>query len=317
MLLITEEESTFKNYDKTQAQSYARHRQDYSQALYDAVLLFHARSGGGNNLLLDVGCGPGNVTRALCTQFNHAVGLDASHSMALHAEELSRETKARTRRGEPPRFHHATAEALGTDLHGERVVADGSVDLITVANAAHCFDMPAFWRAAHRVLRPRGTVAIWIPGEGLIHPATPGAQALDALVSRFIDEVLVPHYAPGNFPFRDRYRNLPLPWTSSPPVHGFVKHEFQRREWNIGHDKEFLSGGGQPVTMERFVACASTLNPMIRWREANPDIAHTDKDVLNILRRKMEEVLHKQGVKEGEEKVRMTIDGTLLMVKKR
>lgn len=313
------EASIFENYDSAQAASYARHRGDYSQALYDAVLLYHAKTGGHCNFLLDVGCGPGNVTRSLCDQFEHAVGIDASLSMAQHADELSRAAGARTRTGQPLRFYQSSAESLGAELDDpSRAIADASVDLLTVANAAHWFDMPAFWQAAERVLRPRGTVAIWIPGEGVVHPSTPGAAALDALLARLVERELLPHATASHHLYRDRYRSLPLPWTGTPPAApGFARHEFQRREWDLGHDKHFLNGGDRPVPLERFMGRLGTVSLVARWREANPEMAGTEKDVLNVMRAEMEAVLRSHGVKEGEEMVRMAIDGTLLLFKKR
>ncbi len=309
------EEETFRNYDAAQAQSYARHRQDYSRALYDAVLSFHASSGGRDALLLDVGCGPGNVTRALGAHFQHAIGLDASPSMARHAAELSR--GATTKTGEPLGFYQASAESLGAELDSPHAIGEGTVDLITVANAAHWFDMPAFWRAARRALRPRGTVAVWIPGEGVVHPSTPGSGALNAVLQRFITRDLLPHFAPGNLLFRDRYRALPLPWTADPPVRGFDRAAFRRREWDVALDKPFVEGGERAVGLDVVEAAASTMSPVTRWREANPDRpAGSERDVVRMLRRDMEAVLREHGVAEGEERVRIVMDGTLLLFKR-
>lgn len=319
MAVAAAEEATFKEYSTEDAQRYARYRQDYSQAVYDAVLLFHASSGGKNGTLLDVGCGPGNVTRALGAHFQHAIGLDASPSMALQADELSRAAGATTLAGEPLSFCQSSAESLGAELVDDAqhaIIRDGSVDLVTVANAAHWFDMAAFWRAAHRVLRPRGTVAVWIPGEGLVHPSTPGAAALDAVLQRFVARDLLPHYLPGNFLFRDRYRGLPVPWTADPPVRGFDRAAFERREWDIAYDKPFVRGGDRPVGLDVIEAAAGTMSPVARWREANPALAGTERDVVRVLRRDIEAVLRENGVAEGEERVRMIMDGTLLLFKK-
>ncbi|OAA77883.1 methyltransferase domain-containing protein [Akanthomyces lecanii RCEF 1005] len=316
MAVAAAREETFRKYSTEEAQRYAQYRQDYSQALYDAVLLFHASSGGKNGTLVDVGCGPGNVTRALGTHFQQAIGLDASPSMALQADEISRAAGATTRSGEPLSFYQSSAESLGADLDEGHAIRDGSVDLVTVANAAHWFDMPAFWRAARRVLRPRGTVAVWIPGEGLVHPSTPGAAALDAVLQRFITRDLLPHYLPGNFLFRDRYRSLPVPWTADPPVRGFDRGAFERREWDIAYDKPFVRGGDRPVGLDVIEAAASTMSPVTRWREANAELVGTERDVVKVLRRDMEAVLRENGVAEGEERVRMIMDGTLLLFKK-
>ncbi|ATY64913.1 methyltransferase domain-containing [Cordyceps militaris] len=279
---------------------------DYSQALYDAVLLFHASTGGRPGLLVDVGCGPGNATRALGAHFARAVGLDASPSMVQHAADLTP--------GASPRFHHATAESLGADLPGSDAIGRGTVDLITAANAAHWFDMAAFWQAAGRALRPRGTVALWIPGNGVVHPATPGAAALDALLQRFLTRgALVPYYAAGPHRLvRDRYRALPRP----PPGAGFDDAAFERREWCVGVDKPFLEGADGAVALDVVEHALGTLSPVARWRAAHEASAGSERDLVRRLRRDMEAVLRAHGVREGEERVRIVVDGTLLLFKK-
>jgi ubiquinone/menaquinone biosynthesis C-methylase UbiE len=40
-------------------------------------------------------------------------------------------------------------------------VADASVDLVTVAQALHWFDLPRFYAAVRRVTRPDGVIAVW------------------------------------------------------------------------------------------------------------------------------------------------------------
>ena len=49
------------------------------------------------------------------------------------------------------------AEGCDTDIP----VSDNSVDLLTVAEAAHYFDFDGFLKEANRVLKPSGTIAFW------------------------------------------------------------------------------------------------------------------------------------------------------------
>lgn len=69
-------------------------------------------------------------------------------------------------------LQHASAHPKVRYLHtpdttpGEELVAmlggEASVDLITVAQAVHWFDLPAFYGVARRVLRrPGGVIAVW------------------------------------------------------------------------------------------------------------------------------------------------------------
>lgn len=314
-LPVLSDEKTFTQYRAEQAKYYALHRQDYSPELYNGVLLFHASTGGENNFVVDVGCGAGNVTCSLSKHFRKAVGLDASPAMIGQARDIAAHYGTITLAGEPPSFHVTAAESLGADLEDGALVPEGSVDLITAGNAAHWFDMPRFWKAAHRALRPHGTVALWIPGEGIVHPSTPGASEINELLTRFVEDDLFPYFAPGNFTFRNRYRNLMLPWQVQPPVEGFPKSAFERREWDM-FDKPFLAGGDRPLSLDIIESTVSTMSPVTRWREAHPDLVGTEEDTVKRMRRKMEEILQRHGVKPGEERVRMMMDGTLLLFKK-
>ena len=148
-------EKTFSAYDQEKAKKYAQLRRDYHASLYETVLRFHSSTCGQNDTIVDLGTGPGNVARTLAPKFNHAYGLDPSEGMIGTARSLGGVTSA----SEPIHFERSTAEDIGGSLSPP--IADGSVDLITAANAAHWFDMEGFWPRAARVLKPGGSVALW------------------------------------------------------------------------------------------------------------------------------------------------------------
>ena len=68
--------STFQSYTTEEAIRYANARLSYLTELYLSILEFHSSNSVSTNLLLDVGCGPGNATRDLCHQFVHEIGVD-------------------------------------------------------------------------------------------------------------------------------------------------------------------------------------------------------------------------------------------------
>jgi trans-aconitate methyltransferase len=118
---------TFRPYNATQAQSYAAERTAYPTELYDTVFKHHVATGGRTDLLLDVGCGPGNATRDLAIVFDRAIGTDPGAEMIIAARQLG----GRTRSGEEIRFEVSPAEEI-SKVNG---VEPGSVDLLTAAMA--------------------------------------------------------------------------------------------------------------------------------------------------------------------------------------
>jgi len=144
---------TFKSYSAAQAQAYAGARGSYPDALYEAILKYHADSSKKFGLVLDVGCGPGNATRDVAIAFDQAIGTDPGKEMINTARTLG----GKTRSGEAIKFEVSPAEECST-VSG---LAPESVDLLTSAMAAHWFDMDLFWSEAAKVLKPGGTVALW------------------------------------------------------------------------------------------------------------------------------------------------------------
>lgn len=151
---------------------------------------------------------------------------------------------------------------------------------------------------------------------------TPNGVAVQAAVEGVLDgEELQPYNALGNIVTRNLYVDLPLPWTIEVPVEEFEKESFVRKEWNInrakGTERESLHGTEMSVTPEQLEAVLGTASPVTRWREAHPDKAGTEEDILRKLRRRIESLLHQAGVKPDEERVTGGVSMVLLMIKKK
>ncbi|KAL0935182.1 methyltransferase domain-containing protein [Colletotrichum truncatum] len=307
-------EKTFLAYSPEQGVHYAKARRGYHQSLYKTILDHHTSTGGKVDILLDVGCGPGTVAREIGGQFAQVIGLDPAEGMIAAARSLGGASST----SEPIRFNVSTAEELGSNLSPP--VADGSVDLITAATAAHWFNMPGFWAAAGRVLKPGGTVAIWTTSAMHIHPSVPNHERLQTLVQTFRSEYMEPYTTPGNLLTENLYETLPLPWNLREPVLEFDESTFFRKEWNkdglvADHEEFFL--GQQTWDMDTVEKIMATMSTVTRWREAHPDAAGTERDVVKILRREIETLLHEAGVEKGKEMVTSGVSGVLLMAKKK
>ena len=305
------QEMTFSTYTAEQGQTYAQVRLDYHPQVYQTIIDHHISTSGKLDTLLDVGCGPGNVTRAMAPHFAHAIGLDPSEGMLATARAAS--ANVFTTSSSPLRFEVSTAEELGTKLPSDPI-RESSVDLITAANAAHWFDMSGFWPAAARVLKPGGTVALWTSGSVRAHPSMPNAEAINAAIDAHNVRYLTPYTNAGNLLARDSYINLPLPWTLPSPVPEFDQQTFRRVDWDPMIP---FHADQREVSLEVFEMVFGTSSAVTRWREANPKAVGTEDDVLKILTQEVARLLHEKGVERGEERVKGTVQGAILFVKKR
>lgn len=124
------DEKTFRSYSTNDAAQYARHRQQYSEALYQSIISYHTSGGGKLDTAVDLGCGPGIAAFQLAQYFTSVIGLDPSEGMITTARSLL------ASEGEQPKhstkFHVSTAEDIDPAL-----IPDSSVDVITAATCAH------------------------------------------------------------------------------------------------------------------------------------------------------------------------------------
>lgn len=125
------EESTFRSYTPALAKAYAAGRGSYHENLFKIILDHHRSTGGAMQVLLDVGCGPGNSTRPLAKEFSSAFGIDASPEMINTAKKLSTESPKETASGESITFCVSRAE----DMNGPFKEPGHEVDLLISGSA--------------------------------------------------------------------------------------------------------------------------------------------------------------------------------------
>lgn len=89
----------------------------------------------------DAGCGSGQLAVPLAQSFRSVIATDASADQIAHATPH-----------DGVEYRVAPAERSG--------LADRAVDLAVAAQAAHWFDLPAFYEEVRRVLKPRGALAL-------------------------------------------------------------------------------------------------------------------------------------------------------------
>ena len=174
---------TFKDYFSGHAKEYAQYRPHYPRALFE----FLAGLAPHNELAWDCATGNGQAAAALAQFFEHVVATDASASQLDHATTH-------------PRITYRVAREKDSGL------SPASVDLITVAQAVHWFDLDAFYSECRRVLRPNGIIAVW-SYRLLRFEAT-----IDAILERFFSETLKPYWAPELRWVDEGYAGLDFPF---------------------------------------------------------------------------------------------------------
>lgn len=181
----------FKDHFSQGSGTYAARRPTYPAALVDWL----ADMAPGTGLALDVGCGTGQLSALLARRFGRVVATDASAAQVASA------------RPEPGvEYRVAPAEASGLDA--------GSADLLTVAQAAHWFDLDAFYAEARRVLRPGGVLALITYGIITID------ETVDPVFGHFYWNVVGPYWPPERRHVEEGYRSLPFPFAeiAAPPL---------------------------------------------------------------------------------------------------
>ena len=129
--------ATFKDHFSAHAAQYAAHRPTYPPALVDAL----ADLAGGTRLALDCGCGTGQLSVPLAVRFDRVIAIDGSAAQIAAAERH-------------PRVEYRVALAESSGLPAR------TVDLVTVAQAAHWFDLTRFYAEVRRVGRTGGLLAL-------------------------------------------------------------------------------------------------------------------------------------------------------------
>lgn len=163
---------------------YAEHRPTYPAELFAWLAAQCPRRA----LAWDCGTGSGQAAVDLAAHFAQVVATDVSAAQIAQARPCA---------GVDYRVAPAEASGLG----------DATVDLVTVAQALHWFDLPAFYREVQRVLAPGGLLAAWT--YGILHLPDP---ALDAPLQHFYHQVVGPWWPAERRHVETGYRDLPFPF---------------------------------------------------------------------------------------------------------
>lgn len=105
---------------------------------------------------------------------------------------------------------------------------------------------------------------------------------------------MAPFELPPNRLSRDMYVDLTLPWQCARPVECFSKDAFVRHEWDkdgILSDGKSFFDDKQEESLERLERDLDTASMVTRWREANIDLAGTERDCVKMMINELREAL--------------------------
>jgi len=177
----------FKDHFSTRSPGYAAFRPGYPAELFAHL----AGLTPGHDLAWDCATGSGQAAWGLAAHYARVWATDASGAQIEAAVPHA-----------GVEYRVAPAEASG--------LPDHSADLVAVAQAAHWFDLPAFYAEVRRVLKPGGLLALWCYERLSIEPA------LDVLVEDFYAGLLDPYWPPERRLVESGYRDLDFPFAELP-----------------------------------------------------------------------------------------------------
>ena len=175
--------SNFKDHFSSHAEIYARYRPDYPRALFEFL-------GGLNEnrqMVWDCATGSGQAAVVLAEYFERVIATDASAGQIENAIPN-------------PKVEYRVAPAEESGLK------DGSVQLVTVAQALHWFDHQAFFKEVKRVTTPNGYFAAWSYGLTYIEPA------IDEIVNHFYNDIVGPYWPEERHFIEEKYETIPFPF---------------------------------------------------------------------------------------------------------
>lgn len=135
-------------------------------------------------LAWDCATGSGQAAVELAEVFDRVIATDASEKQIANAERHTR-----------VEYRVAAAEDSGLD--------PGFVDVVTVAQGLHWFDLEQFYPEVRRVLRPKGVIAAWAYKLAKVSPK------IDSVVNRYYSDV-VGRYWPAERVLVEKFEEIPF-----------------------------------------------------------------------------------------------------------
>ena len=179
-----------------QAKEYAKARPSYPTELFQ----FIASKTPSHELAWDVGTGSGQAAKHLAAIYKNVIGTDTSEKQLEFATKL------------PNVKYQHTPPIMSMEEVEQKVAAQGSVDLVTIAQSLHWFDLPSFYKQVNWVLKkPHGVIA------AICYNVPRVSEEVDKVFDQYYVDVLSPYWDPARKLVEDNYRSIDFPFE---PVDG-------------------------------------------------------------------------------------------------
>lgn len=188
-----------KDNFSTQAAEYAIYRPTYPKEMYDFIFSLVKN----RNAAWDCATGNGQVARELALHFDNVYATDISKKQIEQALKL-------------PNIVYQVESSDKVNA------ADGSFDLITVAQAIHWFNFDAFYSEVKRTLKPEGIFAVI--GYGIMSID----KKVDKAVHKLYEDFLGKYWDPERRYIEENYKTIPFPFKEITAPHIFIK-----THWNF------------------------------------------------------------------------------------
>ncbi len=177
---------SFQDHFSAVAEGYQQYRPTYPDELFYHLSYLCSV----HDCAWDCATGTGQSAHALAPYFERVIATDASKAQIVSAAKGAKKSLE---------FKIALAE--------QSRLADNSVDLITVSQAAHWFDLAAFGNEVRRVLKPSGILAIWCYSLLSIE------AEIDEAVNHFYYNIVGPYWPFERKLVENGYQDIELPFT--------------------------------------------------------------------------------------------------------
>jgi SAM-dependent methyltransferase len=165
------------------AQLYASARPSYPRTLFETL----AELAPATSAAWDCGTGNGQAAVGLAEFFESVDATDASAEQIALAQPH-------------PKVRYRVVPAESSEI------ADKSMDLVSVAEALHWFELDRFFSEVHRVARPGALLAVYGYSWFYITPK------IDALTNRWLLQPIQSYWPPNNRLLWDGYRTIVFPF---------------------------------------------------------------------------------------------------------